>query len=191
MKMNKICRDIGRRILSVLCILTVILTLLVACKRDDDGGIVFPPDSSDSEGVSESEGASDKASDDSEDESDEMIVVPTGCPVCNSTEISSTVITPAKCEETGEDKCTCASCGHEWTYRTPAKGCAIVIDAAVEENCMRSGLTQGMHCSVCGKVFVAQIMILPDTEKHKLDNNRRCTICGGDFNNSIGIWRPN
>ena len=189
MKMNKICRDIGRRILSVLCILTVILTLLVACKRDDDSGIVFPPDSSDSEGVSESEGASDKASDESEDESDEMIVVP--CPVCNSTETSSTVITPAKCEETGENKYTCASCGYEETYITLAKGCAIVIDAAVEADCMRSGLTRGMHCSVCGKVFVEQIMIPPDTEKHKLDNNRRCTICGTDFNNSIGIWRPN
>ena len=63
------------------------------------------------------------------------------------------------------------SCNHQWieadcsypkTCRIcqettgAAKGHIEIIDASVEPTCTTEGLTQGKHCSLCGKVLVAQ-----------------------------------
>ena len=41
----------------------------------------------------------------------------------------------------------------------PAEGHKVVIDQAEEPTCTKTGLTEGKHCSVCGKVLVAQDVI--------------------------------
>lgn len=62
-----------------------------------------------------------------------------------------------------------------------------VIDAAVEPTCGTAGKTEGKHCSVCGKILVAQEPISA-TENHtygddwtSVDANghkRTCSVCG-------------
>ena len=66
-----------------------------------------------------------------------------------------------------------------------------VIDEAVEPTCTETGLTQGSHCGICGKVFVAQEVIpatghtevvdvgYPATKtENGLTDGKHCDICG-------------
>ena len=46
----------------------------------------------------------------------------------------------------------------ENSWLIPATGHTEVVDAAVAATCTETGLTEGKHCSVCGKVLVAQEM---------------------------------
>ncbi len=48
---------------------------------------------------------------------------------------------------------TCRLCGET---SGAALGHAEVIDEAVDSTCTQTGLTEGRHCSLCGKIFVAQ-----------------------------------
>ena len=52
-----------------------------------------------------------------------------------------------------------------------------VIDAAVEPTCTEKGLTEGKHCSKCGKILKAQTEI--DALGHNFKNGV-CTRCGDD-----------
>ena len=52
-----------------------------------------------------------------------------------------------------------------------------VIDAAVEPTCTEKGLTEGKHCSKCGKILKAQTEI--DALGHDFKNGV-CTRCGDD-----------
>lgn len=70
--------------------------------------------------------------------------------------------------------------------------CTEVIDEAVEPTCTESGLTEGSHCSICGKVIVAQEVIEPlgHTKVIDLDaveatcthsgktEGSHCSVCG-------------
>ncbi len=51
-----------------------------------------------------------------------------------------------------------------------------VTDARVEPTCGDTGLTEGRHCSDCGKVLVAQ-EVIPATRQHAYDETA-CTVCG-------------
>ncbi len=57
----------------------------------------------------------------------------------------------------------------------PSKGHTPVTDAAIEADCVHTGLSEGSHCDDCGEVFVEQkiIGVIP----HSFDNGR-CTHCG-------------
>ena len=72
---------------------------------------------------------------------------------------SETVITKATCEEAGESEFTCSYCGIHEKQVIPAKGHAVVVDPAVEATTHATGLTEGSHCSTCGKVLVAQEVV--------------------------------
>lgn len=68
----------------------------------------------------------------------------------------------------------------EWIYAVATNGvCSlfghnIVIDKAVQATCTTSGLTEGSHCNVCGKVFVEQKAI---GASHNYIGNI-CSECG-------------
>ena len=53
-------------------------------------------------------------------------------------------------------KKTCTTCGATQGFEL---GHTIVIDAGKDPTCTESGLTEGSHCVVCGKIIVAQTVI--------------------------------
>ena len=65
----------------------------------------------------------------------------------------------ATCEVAGVKTYTCTSCKATKTEDIKALGHKEVKDAAVAATCEKDGLTEGSHCSVCGKVFEEQKII--------------------------------
>ncbi|MGN0142777.1 MAG: fibronectin type III domain-containing protein, partial [Roseburia sp.] len=68
-------------------------------------------------------------------------------------EISST---PSTCTVQGSVTYQCDKCGTKKTESQPLAEHKAVKDAAVAATCTTAGKTEGSHCSVCGKVLVAQ-----------------------------------
>ncbi len=54
-----------------------------------------------------------------------------------------------------------------------------ITDKAIEPTCSKTGLTEGKHCYVCGKVLIYQTVI-EATGNHNYDNNcdTNCNTCG-------------
>ena len=66
----------------------------------------------------------------------------------------------ATCESSGCTYHICATCGYtEKISGIPAKGHTEVIDEGKGATCTETGLTEGKHCSECGKVLVLQEVI--------------------------------
>ena len=86
--------------------------------------------------------------------------------VCQHTFGDWRTVKKATCKREGTQFRTCSKCS-----KTEAKSIqksqthTPVTDAAVAATCKNTGLTEGSHCSVCNKVFVAQT-IVPKTEDH-------------------------
>ncbi|MBQ3503140.1 MAG: hypothetical protein IJA75_00375 [Oscillospiraceae bacterium] len=83
------------------------------------------------------------------------------------------VTTEPNCTEKGVKTYTCSVCpegtdGHTRTEEVAATGHTEVIDAAVAPTCMATGLTEGMHCSVCKAVLTAQTVV--EKIDHTWDN---------------------
>ena len=72
----------------------------------------------------------------------------------------SSVITNPTCEEKGYTTHTCSSCNDSYidTYVNEL-GHNVVTDQKVEATCIKDGLTEGSHCSVCKEVLVEQEVI--------------------------------
>ena len=92
------------------------------------------------------------------------------CSVCGKT-LSTTVIpasghdyqqsgtSTATCVVAGTTTYVCENCGDSYTETgavNPNNHEHVVEDAAVAATCTETGLTEGSHCSDCGKVIVAQ-----------------------------------
>ena len=69
-----------------------------------------------------------------------------------------------------------------------------LIDSAVAPTCAETGLTEGSHCSVCGKIIVAQVTVpkvahvyvsdpavAPTCEESGLTGGFHCDVCGEVF----------
>ena len=100
------------------------------------------------------------------------------CTVCKKTLVEQQVIPAAHTDENDDN--ICDACGESLCEEHD-----VVIDPAVAPTCMASGLTEGSHCKVCGKVLVAQEEVkadLTDPDVHALAHLG--TYCNGDHLNS-------
>ena len=123
------------------------------------------------------------------------------CSVCDYTYVADHVsalghdykaaVTPPTCTKEGYTTYTCSVCDHTYIADyVSALGHTEVTDSAVEPGCEDTGLTEGKHCSVCGKVIVAQEVV--PAKGHTYDNNcdADCDICGATrpISHQFGDW---
>ena len=127
------------------------------------------------------------------------------CSVCDEIQEDSQQIIPAlghkwsegvvekraTCTEKGIQIITCLRCGKEKEEEIPAVGHVVVRDEKIPATCETDGLTEGNHCSVCGKILTEQ-NIIPATghkevkdvavaetcEKDGLTEGSHCSVCG-------------
>ena len=87
--------------------------------------------------------------------------------------------TDAVCEKGGTIIYECTRCKATKQETIPATGHREEIDAAVEPTCTEKGKTEGKHCSVCGKVLVAQeeIPAKGHTAGQAVEENRVESTC--------------
>ena len=103
------------------------------------------------------------------------------CSVCNytvtATPVKETghtwdagVVTRATCTDRGYTTYTCTLDGEKlvdnYTAIDPNNHTAVVTDNAVPATCTATGLTEGSHCTACGKTVVAQDVIPVDSSNH-------------------------
>ncbi len=103
------------------------------------------------------------------------------------------VIKISTCSEKGEMKYVCP-CGSVKTEAIPTLPHTEVIDPAVPPTITESGLKEGKHCEVCGKVLLPQ-SILPATGHTDLafevnEDGRTCTITGMGTCTATEIYIP-
>lgn len=94
---------------------------------------------------------------------------------------SGTVTSESTCTKKGSIKYTC-DCGDSYTEEIPLKFHNEVTDYGKAATCTETGLTDGLHCSVCKKVLVAQSEI-PKTNheynaSYKVIKDATCTEKG-------------
>ena len=112
------------------------------------------------------------------------------------------------CEEQGGILWTCDVCGYSYTEKTGLGSCVDedgdgvcdncgdelcdhdrVIDEAVEATCEMDGLTEGEHCSICGKVFKEQ-EVIPALGHNWTEANcteaKHCERCGETEGEALG-----
>ncbi len=70
-----------------------------------------------------------------------------------------TITEEASCIKDGEKVRICSVCNKTETETIPATGHTEVIDKAVEATCTKTGLTEGIHCSVCDAIIKAQEVV--------------------------------
>lgn len=112
------------------------------------------------------------------------------CPDCGSPITNSVTVDPT-CTEKGHTTLTCDNCSHTETTDISAKGHTLVTDDGKPATCTDTGLTVGLHCSVCGEVFKAQEIIpakghtpvvdaakAPTCTETGLTEGSHCSVCG-------------
>lgn len=88
------------------------------------------------------------------------------------------------CTENGKRHNECISCGETITEEEiVSSGHKLVKDPAVSATCTKKGLTEGEHCSVCGKVTKKQESV--PAKGHKWSGSS-CSVCGSSLVLGIG-----
>lgn len=89
--------------------------------------------------------------------------------------------------------CICGAVGTDTFTSGEATGHTYVDDAGYPATCTTDGITAGKHCSVCGKVEVAQTVI-PATQKHiagpaaTCTSDQVCLVCGAVLDEAHHTW---
>ncbi len=99
-------------------------------------------------------------------------------------------VTPPACEQEGYTTYDCSRCDDSYVSdRVDALVHIEEIDEAVAPTCTETGLTEGKHCSVCGKVLIKQNEIAkkPHTEGATVVENKVDPDCinGGSYDNVV------
>ena len=89
------------------------------------------------------------------------------------------------CTKMGIKKLTCSKCGDEKYETIDLKDHTVVTDPAVAPTKTSTGLTEGSHCTVCGKVIKAQKTV-PMLE----DDEDGCSKNGHKWNAGVVIKQP-
>ena len=103
-----------------------------------------------------------------------------------------TITKEASCTKDGEKVRVCSLCNKTETETIPATGHTEVIDKAVAATCTKTGLTEGIHCSVCDVIIKAQETV-PATGHKYIDTVvkptytakgytlHKCSVCGESY----------
>ncbi len=106
----------------------------------------------------------------------------------------SAAVTEPTCTQIGYSTFTCADCGADLgtgSYTDPL-GHSPVIDDAIAPTCTQSGLTEGVHCGLCGEILTAQqateplghsyeSVVTPPNAQSQGFTTHTCTICGDSY----------
>ena len=103
-----------------------------------------------------------------------------------------TITEEASCTKDGEKVRVCSLCNKTETETIPAAGHTEVIDKAVAATCTKTGLTEGIHCSVCNAVIKAQETVPAKGHKYvdtvvkptytaKGYTLHKCSVCGESY----------
>ena len=92
----------------------------------------------------------------------------------------------ATCISDGYSTYKCKNCGYEMKGEVvEALGHDEVIDPAVPATCTKNGLTEGSHCSRCGKVLKEQTATAK--AHYDGDNDGKCDECGKEIEHSTDL----
>jgi len=87
-------------------------------------------------------------------------------PDCNHTFGEWNTVKDATCADKGLQERSCSACGEKEQGEIAALPHTEVIDKAVAATCTETGLTEGMHCSVCKAVLIAQETVKANGHKY-------------------------
>ena len=117
----------------------------------------------------------------------------------NNHSYTSSITKEASCSQAGVKTYTCSICGDKYNEAIATLAHTVVTDDAVAPTCTKSGLTQGTHCSVCGKVLTAQtqvnakghsynsVITTDSTCTHAGIKTFTCSECGASYKQSIAL----
>ena len=112
------------------------------------------------------------------------------------------ITTAPTCIKTGVKTYTCTACGQTRTEDIKATGHTAVTDKAIAPTCTETGLTEGIHCSVCNEVIKAQEKVA--ALGHKWDSGKvtkkptytakgtktyTCTVCSDTKTEDIPVLK--
>ena len=104
------------------------------------------------------------------------------------------VIKISTCSEKGEMKRVCRTCGDVKVEALPTAPHTEAIDPAAPPTITETGLSEGKHCEVCGKVLVKQTTVAPtghtDLAYEVNEDGRTCTITGMGTCTATEIYIP-